>query len=247
MSTLKRHGYYCRARRNGTTIRPRSCTSCARRKEGCDHRRPKCSRCITRDVACYYPANESKSSGSRSNKRHDSLIQQRNETPRSAEDSPSISSRQGASNSLGDPSLDDTLDILDMSFPGLEAHDYVWDDLQINQYFHSPPSSIPRPPSSSVRKLVQRPRLNPGSQRTTKLILHTLKSYPLMMLRHNTLPPFIHPNLVYTDNTQMEALTNCISLVHMISSGIQGSRKLFWNNVRWECERFTGEVFCIIP
>jgi hypothetical protein len=30
--------------------------------------------------------------------------------------------------------------------------------------------------------------------------------------------------------------------VHMISSGVQGSRKLFWKNVRMECERLCEEV-----
>ncbi|KAJ5833633.1 hypothetical protein N7474_001944 [Penicillium riverlandense] len=39
----------------------------------------------------------------------------------------------------------------------------------------------------------------------------------------------------------MEPLSNCISLVHMISSGTRGSRKLFWRNVRMECERLCSE------
>jgi hypothetical protein len=51
---------------------------------------------------------------------------------------------------------------------------------------------IPTPPplyflgSSSF---AQRPKTGPAMQRTAKLVLQTLKSYPLMMLRHNTLPP----------------------------------------------------------
>ena len=32
----------------------------------------------------------------------------------------------------------------------------------------------------------------------------------------------------------MEPLNNCISLVHMISGGVRGSRKLFWKVVRLE-------------
>ena len=39
----------------------------------------------------------------------------------------------------------------------------------------------------------------------------------------------------------MEPLTNCMSLVHMLSSRIHGSRKLFWKNVRMECERLHAE------
>lgn len=65
-----------------------------------------------------------------------------------------------------------------------------------------------------------------------------------MMLRHGTLPPFIHPRLIssHAENTRMEPLTNCVSLMHMIGSRIQGSRKLFWKNVRLECERLCAEV-----
>ncbi|KAL9091287.1 MAG: hypothetical protein Q9165_004921 [Trypethelium subeluteriae] len=116
--------------------------------------------------------------------------------------------------------------------------------VQAQQAISSPNVSIPTAPSSSVRSLIQRSRTQTGAQRIVALIYHTLKSYPLMMLRHNALPPFIHPRLISSsvDNDYMEPLTNCISLVHMIGSGVQGSRKLFWRNVRLECERFCEEV-----
>ena len=115
---------------------------------------------------------------------------------------------------------------------------------QVQQYMSSPNVSIMMPPTSKIRSLIQRPKMQTGGQRIANLILHTLKSYPLMMLRHNALPPFVHPRLLSSDveNNQMEPLSNCISLVHMISSGVQGSRKLFWKNVGLECERLCGEV-----
>jgi hypothetical protein len=68
-----------------------------------------------------------------------------------------------------------------------------------------------------------------------------LKSYVLKMLRHNSLPPFIHPYLVSAE-LAMEPLDNCINLVHMISGEMKGGRKLFWRNVRMECERLCAEV-----
>lgn len=103
--------------------------------------------------------------------------------------------------------------------------------------------SIPVMSMSTLRTLIQRPRMKTG--RVAQLTLHTLRSYPLMMLRDGTLPPFIHPLLAsseYEDDKDVEPLTNCRSLVHMISSGVQGSRKLFWRNVRLECERLIHEV-----
>lgn len=108
--------------------------------------------------------------------------------------------------------------------------------------------SIPPIPTYAFRSMLMRPNLKTGTQRITNLILHTLKSYPLMMLRDNILPPFIHPRFTSheSENNNMEPLTNCIALMHMISSGIQGSRKLFWKNVRMECERILNEVCSVL-
>jgi hypothetical protein len=116
--------------------------------------------------------------------------------------------------------------------------------VQVRQIIPSPTLSIPSQPTSTIRILIQRPNVTIGTQRIANLILHTLKSYPLMLLRHQTLPPFIHPSLVFPviENKNMEPVNNCISLVHMISSGVQVSAKLFWKNVRLECERFYEEV-----
>ena len=119
--------------------------------------------------------------------------------------------------------------------------------VQVRQEFPSHSRSIPRSPTQNVRSLILRSRTKTGPpQRIANLILHTLKSYPLMMLRHNNLPPFIHSELISSkDNdaqTSMEPLINCISLVHMISNG-KGSRKLFWKNVGTECEYLCRSMY----
>lgn len=109
----------------------------------------------------------------------------------------------------------------------------------------SPEHTMPPTPSIyNTRSLVLRSKITGGATRSANLILGTLKSYPHMILRDNTLPPFIHPSLVpfHKEDDEMEPLTNCISLVHMVSSGIRGSKKLFWRNVRMECERLRAEV-----
>ena len=108
-----------------------------------------------------------------------------------------------------------------------------------------PNYTIPQTPTWNVRSLVHRPRLETRVQRTAGLIIHTLKSYPRMMLQHNSLPPFIHQHVLGSNSgdDDQEPLTNCINLVHMISSGYQGSRKLFWKNVRLECEQIMEQVY----
>ncbi|KAF1936077.1 hypothetical protein EJ02DRAFT_459842 [Clathrospora elynae] len=116
---------------------------------------------------------------------------------------------------------------------------------QRQQQNHSPKLlnfSISPAPNPNVRSMMQRPKMHPGAERAASLIFYTLKSYPLM-LRQNTLPPFIHPSYVsFTDEgTTTEPLENCITLMHMMASGVQGSRKLFWRNVRQECERICDQ------
>lgn len=104
--------------------------------------------------------------------------------------------------------------------------------------------SIPQTPAIAVRSLIHRPTTRSGAQRTANLILHNLKSYPLMIQHHNGLPPFIHKSVISpgVEDPEAEPMTNCLSLVHMIGSGVQTSRKLFWKNVRMECERLSAEV-----
>lgn len=107
-----------------------------------------------------------------------------------------------------------------------------------------PTMTIQRSPTYNLRSFNYRTRLNTGAQRIAKLIFHTLKSYPIMISRDKRLPPFIHPYLVTEDaeNSDMEPLTNCINLMHMLSSRFNGSRKLFWKNVRMECEILYANV-----
>ncbi|KNG85755.1 hypothetical protein ANOM_005732 [Aspergillus nomiae NRRL 13137] len=115
--------------------------------------------------------------------------------------------------------------------------------VQVQQPLSYPKPSIPPVPTQAIRSLVKRPNMGTGTHRVAKLILHNLKSYSQMMLAHNMFPPFIHPAMVSSDicNPDFEPLANCIDLVHMIGSGIQASRRLFWKNVRMECERFCDE------
>jgi hypothetical protein len=115
---------------------------------------------------------------------------------------------------------------------------------RVQEFASSSNISMPMQPTGTPRSLVLRTGMKSSAQQTANLMFHTLKSYPLMILRHKTLPPFIHSHLISsnTENVDMEPLNNCISLLHMISSGVQGSRKLFWKNVRLECEHLCENV-----
>lgn len=275
-STLKRHGYYCRSRRSGPSIRTRSCVFCARGKVSCDNKRPKCSRCINKGIDCHYPVNTrgTKDPGQGTHPGRSRLATSQ------AESSPSV---PPAGNGTGNVVIDSTPVLPVLELPSLEGG-FDWDDGGIGLAdildtqkcnsslsletstltfqpttfaaqtyltpgsldFSSPP--IPTTPTIAVRSLIHRPNAQLGTQRTAKLILHNLKSYPLMIQCHNGLPPFIHSSLVSAsdEDAHMEPLTNCLSLVLMLNGGAQASRKLFWKNVRMEFERLSVEVwpFC---
>jgi hypothetical protein len=117
---------------------------------------------------------------------------------------------------------------------------------QIGQMASLTTSSIPMMPTYNLRSFFQLPATRGRAQPTTTLMLHILTSFPYMMKSHDTLPPFIHPySLSAThahNNTSVEALTTCMSLMQMLHSNVSGSRKLFWKNVRFECERISEGV-----
>jgi hypothetical protein len=138
------------------------------------------------------------------------------------------------------PSLLDLQEYQNLSHTHLSGWQ-PFEEQQTSSFFNL---SIPAQVTSNPRSLVQRPKFKAGGEGIATLILHTLKSYLRMMLQHNTLPPFIHPRTISPDfdRGNTEPLTNCISLVHMIGSKIKGNRKLFWKNVRLECERLLEDV-----
>lgn len=230
--------------------------------------KPECSRCKAKGVECRYIAKSAKVArkGTRS-RRHESDEQLNGAdasflTPSSLENfaetsfdnvangdgaliaSPSQVTNTGESanwhmadidfNQLLSPTMNKNLE---SSYPNLELFD---DYGSIFDPSHSINWAIP-PQPASARLLKPRQNARPDVQRTTTLIHRTLKSYLLTMLHQNSLPPFIHQNMTSTA-LEMEALDNCITLVHMLSSGSRGSRKLFWKNVQMECERICCEV-----
>jgi hypothetical protein len=268
-STLKRHGYYCRSRRVSNTSRPRSCIACAKGKARCDNRRPECSRCLAKSIECYYPTTPWKGTGTRR-----SLPPSLGDTPSVLtylEGSNEADVPVDASTTVADLDVEFNWGDPEINFSDF-LHSPVIDADMSNTIAaqdgplvqHSLPStsttihmpniavsaalnfSIPSVPREATRSLVLKSNSRPGSNRVVTLILHTLKSYPQMMLRDGTLPPYIHPHLVSSEfgSNDMESLHNCISLVRMIGNRMRGSRKLFWKNVRLECERMSTEVSC---
>jgi hypothetical protein len=276
-STLKRHYYYCRSRKSGSTSRVRSCVFCARGKAKCDSKRPHCSRCKSKGIECQYAENSRLEPAPRAHGKRSS-----DERPR-AEPSSMVGDFVGT---RFPPNQDDATmlnSILSMPLENFGVDSTSWDAAEFDftdflephsltdnvdctspeasltrhsiftgQHKHpaEPPMLLPDtalPPMLSTyspRSLVLRQAILDKAARSVQLTLGTLKSYPRGIVHDNTLPPFIHPLLVPhgKENDQMEPLNNCMSLLHLVSSGIGGSKKLFWRNVRTECEHMRAEV-----
>ncbi|KAH6659029.1 hypothetical protein BKA67DRAFT_4200 [Truncatella angustata] len=134
-----------------------------------------------------------------------------------------------------------------VTFPSLEPSYLIsqtaappeYPTVQLQEVMWSPSLSIPPVLSHTPRSLIQRPTMRTGAERIRSLIFHTMKSYPLMILHNDSVLPYVHAHLASSDDEDdgMEPLNNCISLVHMLSHGVRGSSKLFWKNVRQECDR----------
>lgn len=241
-------------------------------KTRCDNKRPSCTRCIAKGNECHYPATSRRAaelgvqkvdnvSNPRKNPPISPLELETHVTSESplgvGSDVDAIIDGVLASSNLVPTDLDDG--IINGEAQNIELDDLF--DLQGSQRpSQFPPSSwrpfegpqtdlffnlsIPAQVTSNSRALILRPEARSGGQGIAKLIMYTLKSYVRMMLQHDTLPPFIHRWTISPDleHVNTEPLTNCITLLHMIGSQTRGSRKLFWRNVKLECERLLEDV-----
>lgn len=129
--------------------------------------------------------------------------------------------------------------------PGLQmVHNFPQQVVHVQPIITPSAGKIPRSPFKNKRSLDQRPKLTIEYQRTTALMWHILRSYPLMILNQTTLPPFIHPHIVSPgfEIQLIEPLLTCINLMSMINNGLKGAKRLFWRNVRSECEQMCAEV-----
>ncbi|USP77956.1 transcription factor, DNA binding domain cpaE [Curvularia clavata] len=254
-SALKRHGYYCRSNTRPSVPRRRSCAACAKAKTGCDNALPACSRCAQKGFTCHYPSKSAARRPDAVDTRRPvstdphNLHHNRTSTivPEQTHDLEQMTPVSNSPMLFTDMewNFDDITALADFMhptpqsiFPSITASSSPakLPDTIDPQSQHAHPSrqnsprrqplnlSISPVPSPNVRSMIQRPKIHPGADRTASLIFFTLKSYPLM-LRQNTLPPFIHPSCVsFTDG-----------------GGAQGSRRLFWRNVQQECERICDQ------
>lgn len=80
-------------------------------------------------------------------------------------------------------------------------------------------------------------------QHSTRLIMQGLRAYPMMMLRRETPPPFIHPHWHRQSTPSLpQPISSCMSIAHVYAFRSQETRPFLWRTVQAEDERFLTEV-----
>lgn len=116
-------------------------------------------------------------------------------------------------------------------------------------------TSVSLHPAPTVSNLIQRfslPRVEclvplrasgAAAQHSTQFLIRALRAYPLMMLRRETLPPFIHPHWCRQGTPSLpEPISNCMSIAHMYASRSEETRSFLWRTVKAENEWFLEQV-----
>ncbi|KAH8662550.1 hypothetical protein BX600DRAFT_466558 [Xylariales sp. PMI_506] len=100
--------------------------------------------------------------------------------------------------------------------------------------------SIPRPLHEFPDCLTRVPKPQILDRQVARLIMQVLRTYPLMMVRRETLPPFIHPHL---HRAQLPSpLVNCMGIASLFASRTVETRPYLWHMIRNETRRFLDEM-----
>jgi hypothetical protein len=75
------------------------------------------------------------------------------------------------------------------------------------------------------------------------MMKNVIDSYPHMMLRKETFPPFINPRSYDRGSGEMPAvLKECMDLAHMFAARTPESSDLIWRTIRMQQEKLLAQV-----
>ncbi|KAH8671728.1 hypothetical protein BX600DRAFT_459593 [Xylariales sp. PMI_506] len=113
----------------------------------------------------------------------------------------------------------------------------------MRSYFNTFPEvtySVPSPMHQFPDCLAPIPRPSSTGRQIARLISQALRSYPIMMLRRETFPPFIHPH--WHRSTLPVSLANCMGMAHIFASRSTETRPFLWYSIKAETKRFLDEM-----
>jgi hypothetical protein len=133
---------------------------------------------------------------------------------------------------------------LDLDLMNLDTDIFPIVPSELNHWRPVSPMSLQwKPP----KVLGQRSLETPQAQMATMMLTQIIASFPYMMIRKETFPPFIHPRCYdYPSGSDdiSEILKDCMGLAHMFHTKKRESNKMFWRSVRIEQEKLYAQV-CI--
>ncbi|KZL86511.1 hypothetical protein CI238_05857 [Colletotrichum incanum] len=265
-AALKRHLPYCRRTRTRPRVRPRPCQECSTAKCKCSLQ-PRCARCTKKGLDCVYPETASQvteghvtaspvqyssaleTSSSQSFVRTDTPSLLLNDQPpwdssiQSIDPDDSAMLFGGSTDSgldfvYGLETLSHTVNVTDMRLAP-EAYQLIMSSCINNNKSVASFTTETSFPLNSVRTV------NPVAENSANLIRRALRSYPQMMIRRSSFPPFIHP---YQDKSHLpEPLANCMSIAVLFASRNRDTRPFLWKTIRDEQERNLREMNNFTP
>lgn len=99
-------------------------------------------------------------------------------------------------------------------------------------------------PTFEMRCFPQRAAIKGSANATATMMTRILTSYPSMMCKQQSPPPFIYSSSLKDSTHQPmdESLATCTSLMHLLSTNTTASHRLVWKNMHLECERLHAQV-----
>ncbi|CAH0058202.1 unnamed protein product [Clonostachys solani] len=252
--SFKRHLSYCRRAQFKRKGRPKPCDACALAKTKCSLDEPTCQRCRSKDLPCVYGAKLLEGLFS------DPDLQ--NGTPFGNPSNLHFEQML----TTGDPATDltGTLDPLAESNTHPTLSQSSWP--LTSSHISNKQESVAKPTSAAsetLQSLVALPfnetapaqsaervdepatltalkQPNPEAEASATIVMHCIRSYPQMMLRRQTFPPFIHPHW-HTEKLP-ENLVNCMSIAQLFVTRTPENSHFLWRTIDNEVSRFKNEA-----
>lgn len=97
---------------------------------------------------------------------------------------------------------------------------------------------------STLQAVDQRGR--PRADHSANLVIQSLRAFPTMMIRRETMPWFIHPRSDLLSNSKKaalpEALSTCMGIAQMFASKTPETKPFLWRTIKVEYSRLLEEV-----
>ncbi|CAG9976208.1 unnamed protein product [Clonostachys byssicola] len=253
-NSFRRHLSYCRRAQFKRKGRPKPCDGCALAKTKCSLDEPTCQRCRSKDLPCVYGAKLLE--GLFPNPDLQNGIPFGDLSTLNFEQSPTA----------GDPAanLTGTLDPL----PELNGHPTLSQSSGPLTSFHisngqESVAELTNATSESLQSLEVLPldeaalaqlteavdepatltalkQPSPEAEASATIVMYCIRSYPQMMLRRQTFPPFIHPHW-HTEKLP-ENLINCMSIAQLFVTRTPENSPFLWRTINNEVSRFKNEA-----